>query len=147
MEAERASDKYSQRVDIALGRSRLVEAFVVAGTLATLALLWAIPWDIEARALGVGWTGVCALHALRRVRAVRSLALDRWGEVVVDGASGQVRDGSFVAPWLVSLRWRPAGARFDRTLLVAPDMLGRDEFRRLRVLLKLGDSGRSSNLG
>jgi hypothetical protein len=45
----------------------------------------------------------------------------------------------FVAPWLVAVRWRPAGRWRDRSLLVVPDMLGADDFRRLRVLLKFGD--------
>jgi hypothetical protein len=36
------------------------------------------------------------------------------------------------------VRWRPAGAWRDRSLLVAPGMLGAEDSRRLRVLLRWG---------
>ena len=67
----------------------------------------------------------------------RSLEVDpgpgrRWAS----SAPACLRDGSFVAPWLTIVRWRPEGARFDRTFLVVPGMLEREDFRRLRVLLR-----------
>jgi hypothetical protein len=51
---------------------------------------------------------------------------------------GRLEPGSFVAPWLTLVRWRPAGARFDRTVLVAPAMAQPEAFRRLRVRLRHG---------
>jgi toxin CptA len=50
--------------------------------------------------------------------------------------TGMVGGGSFVAPWLTIVRWRPQGAYSDRTLLILPDMVDPEEFRRLRVLLR-----------
>jgi hypothetical protein len=72
---------------------------------------------------------------VRRALAPHRLAIEL-GEVLVDGRAGSLRAGSFVAPWLAILRWRPAGARFDRTLLVSPDRLSPADFRHLRVIVK-----------
>jgi hypothetical protein len=57
---------------------------------------------------------------------------------------GAVQPRCFVAPWLTVVRWRPEGARFDRTFIVLPDMADGDAFRRVRVLLKWGEAGKSS---
>jgi toxin CptA len=139
MEAGRARDKYSERVEATLAPSPLARAFVGLAAAATLTLAWALPVAAELRMLAVAWVAIVSLHALGRLRRPRALALDRAGAMCVDGVSGRVRDGSFVAPWLTVLRWRPDGARLDRALLVAPDTLAAEEFRRLRVLLKFGD--------
>jgi toxin CptA len=135
----RSSDKYSDGLEMTLRRSRLAEAFVATGAAATLALTWASPLAWELQVPAIGWVGAAALHALRRLRAVARLRVERSGEVRVDGVSGELRDGSFVAPWLTVVRWRPRGAWLDRTLPLVPDMLGADDFRRLRILLKFGD--------
>ena len=79
-------------------------------------------------ALRAGSRGVCDL-------VLRGKAIDvRCG----DGSlrEGELRDGSFVAPFLTIVRWRPRHARFDRSIVILPDMLERDAFRRLRVALK-----------
>ena len=49
-----------------------------------------------------------------------------------------VRPGSFVAPWLTVVRWRPAGGRLDRTLVLLPDAAGSREMRNIRVILRWG---------
>lgn len=135
----RSSDKYSDGVGMTLRRSRLAEAFVAAGAAVTLALTWATPLAWELQLPAIGWIGAAALRALRRLRAVARLRVEQSGEVQVDGVSGELRDGSFVAPWLTVVRWRPRGAWLERTLLLVPDMLDADDFRRLRVLLRLGN--------
>jgi hypothetical protein len=145
MEAMRASDKYNERVSVTLARSRLAEGFVAAATLATLALVASIPLAHAARFAAVTWIGVHALLALRRLRAGSSLTLESSGTVGVDGREGRMRDGAFVAPWLTILRWRPDGAWLDRTLLIAPDRLGAEDARRIRVLLRW--SGRANETG
>jgi hypothetical protein len=123
---------------VVLAPSRIARGFVIATAVATLALVAAMPMAAELRALSACWVAVAALHALLRLRNPRSLRLDAEWRASVDGVEGQVRDGSFVAPWLTALRWRPEGAWLDRSLLVLPDMLAEEEFRRLRVLLRLG---------
>ena len=52
--------------------------------------------------------------------------------------AGRIREGSCVFPWLTVVRWRPADARRDHTVLLLPSMLDPEEFRRLRVLLRWG---------
>ena|SRR5688572_26061524 len=134
----RASHKYNERVDAVLGRSARAEAFVALGAVATAALLGAMPLPLELRTGGLAWIGACALRALRRLRPGTRLSLDAAGDIQVGGIAGAVAAGCFVAPWLTIVRWRPAGAWMDRSLLVAPGMLGADDFRRLRVLLRWG---------
>lgn len=55
-------------------------------------------------------------------------------------AAGHVRSASFVHPRLTTLVWRPDGARLSRSVLLLPDMLAAEDFRRLRVLLRYGSS-------
>jgi hypothetical protein len=132
------SRQYSEQVEAILGRSKRVELSVLGGALATAALVGVMPLPLEAHALGLALIGYASLAALRRLRPGVRLRIDSGGAIEVGQASGTVRDGSFVAPWLAVVRWRPVGAWRDRSLLVAPDMLGADEFRRLRVLLRWG---------
>ena len=132
------SRQYSEQVEATLGRSKRAEGFVAAWALATAVLVGALPLPLESHALGLAWIGYVSLAALRRVRPGLRLRIDSGGAIEVGQATGAVRDGSFVAPWLAVVRWRPVGAWKDRSLLVAPDMLGADEFRRLRVLLRWG---------
>lgn len=120
---------------MALRPSRSAAAAVALMAAATLALIAATPGPLGARILAGTWVACLALHALRPNR-LRSLRLERSGEIEVDGRAGTLRPGSFVAPWLTVIRWRPRRARFDRTVLVLPDMLPPETFRELRVLLK-----------
>jgi hypothetical protein len=91
---------------------------------ATLALIAFTPGDAALRILAATWTSCIALHAADRMRRPRAIDL------------ALVRDGSFVAPWLTVVRWRPPGARFDRATIVLPEMLSGEEFRELRVRLR-----------
>jgi hypothetical protein len=130
-----AEDKYSGELVASLAPSRLARAFVAVASAATLALLLATPLPLRATLLAVTALACLALDALRRAAAAPRIVLDREGAIAVGGRAGTVSAGSFVAPWLVLLRWRAAGARCDRTLLVAPDMLPPNDFRALRVTL------------
>jgi hypothetical protein len=115
----------------------------VAGAAAvTLVLACVTPLTHELRALAACWVALAALRALRRLGASHRLYVDAAGEVSVDETQGCLRPGSFVAPWLTTVRWRPVGAWIDRSLLVLPDGLPPGEFRRLRTLLKLGHPSR-----
>ena len=136
MEAMQESDKYSEGVDVLLARSPRVEGFCACAAVASAVLVAVLPIAIELRAAALAWIGLFALAALRSARAARVVRIDLERMVEVEGVAGRVRDGSFVAPWLVVVRWRPERAWRDRSLLVAPDMLGADDFRRLRVLLR-----------
>jgi hypothetical protein len=131
-----ADDKYSGALEVGLGRSLMVPAFVGGAGAASLAVLAFTPVPLALGILLGTWVCVVGLDALRRALVIHRLAISLGGEVTVDGRAGTLRAGSFVAPWLTVVRWRPAGTRFDRTLLVVPDMLGADAFRELRVILR-----------
>ena len=109
--------------------------FVAAGAGATLALLAVLPGHAVARGLAASWCVGVAVHALASVRRARQVRMDG-RRIQVDEVSGEVVDGSFVAPWLTVVHWRPLGARFTRTLPVLPDMLDAEAFRALRVALR-----------
>jgi toxin CptA len=148
MGAKAREDKYSEaRCEVALEPSRQGAWIVALAALATLAVVAATPGAPALRILAGTWIACAALEALhsrallRGRRAARGVCLARGGEVAVRDPlgrwrTGTVRDGSFVAPWLTVIRWRPAGARFDRTIPILPDMLSREDFRRVRVLLR-----------
>jgi toxin CptA len=136
----RARDKYNERVEAVLGRSRYGEASIAVGAVATALLLAAMPLPLEAQGAAFAWTLFVALRALRRLRPGTRLRVDREGTIEVDGVEGCVRVGSFVAPWLTVVRWRPRHAWIDRTVLVVADVRPGEERRRLRVLLSVGDA-------
>jgi len=121
--------------------SGAVSAALAAAAFATLAILAALPWSLGLKAsLALGVCGL-ALRARREIRDVRRVCLEADGTVTVMSQSGQVlegrlRDASFVAPWLIIVRWRPVGARFDRTVLIVPGMLPANPARRLRIALR-----------
>lgn len=131
-----AEDKYSGVVDAVLGRSHILPVLVAVAAASTVALLAVARLPLAITLLLATWAVCAGLDTVRRAVPVRTLSLGRDGGILLDGRAGSLRDGSFVAPWLTVIRWRPAGARFDRTVLILPDMLSREEFRRLRVLLR-----------
>jgi len=49
---------------------------------------------------------------------------------------GAVLPDSYVGPLLTTIVLRPDGSRWSRSLAILPDMLPRDDFRRLRVMLR-----------
>ena len=136
MEALQGFDKYSGVLETSLARSRRVPQFVGFAWLATSAVTWATPMPLAAEILLGTGVACLAIDALRRTGRRARLYLDADGAISVDGRAGTVVDGSFVAPWLTVIHWRPAGALFTRTLLVAPDMLAPEVFRELRVILR-----------
>lgn len=135
MGAVRTNDKYSGAVVVTLARSWRLAAFIASGAGASLALVATTPLPVATAVLLATWLACAGLDAWRRGVRRRHLALGLDGSVAIDATPGRLRDGCFVAPWLTLVRWRPDGARFDRTVAVLPDMLPADDFRRLRVLL------------
>lgn len=121
--------------------SGVAAAFLATASLATLAILALVPFPAETRALLMVAVLALAAHAHRWLRRVRALKVDETRAVWVQDRSGlwrsgSVSDGSLVAPWLTILNWRPPGARFDRTVVILPDMLPADAMRRIRVILR-----------
>jgi hypothetical protein len=129
---------------VAPGPSRRAVAFIVASHAATSALLLALPLPLAARAVcvlavaaSVGW----ALWRVASRNAPAFVAVGLDGHITItrrdgSGEHGCVRPDTYVGATLVTLVWRPDGARLPRTLLVSGDSLDRDDFRRLRVALR-----------
>jgi hypothetical protein len=80
----------------------------------------------------------------RGVPALLHVGIDRGMTVTGrDGRSraGVILDNSYVGAWLTTIVWRADGIRWwrpARTIVVLPDTLPEDEFRRLRVVLRYG---------
>ena len=115
-------------------------AFLAAAVGATLALVIFVPFADEARAAAFASVIPLAWHAHGRLGAARALRLDCTGCLAVRDRigwrTGQLRAGSFVAPWLTIIRGRPEGARLDRTLVILPDMVQGTALRKSRVILR-----------
>jgi hypothetical protein len=137
------------RVSLRPSRLAAVAIVAIAGVAWLAVLVLSVPTIahlVTGLALG-GWARLqCRRHAWRTSRhAVVEVMLSSDAVVVVrrrDGRleAGHVRAASFVHPWFTSIVWRPDGARFARSVPLLPDMLGVDDFRRLRVLLRYGRS-------
>lgn len=84
--------------------------------------------------------------ALRRgTRAIRRIELDGHLQIAVTTGNcacdrGRVLPDSYVGARITTIVWRPEGARLARAILLLPDMLPPDDFRRLRILLRYGRS-------
>jgi hypothetical protein len=129
--------------------SRLAGVATVVAVVATSALVAWLPVDAWLRASAVAAVG-CYGIALDRfwvqrsaARAVVALQLGADRTIAVIERSGCRREGdvqcdSYVGSALTTIVWRDRGARASRAMTILPDMLAADDFRRLRVLLRLG---------
>jgi toxin CptA len=122
--------------------SRQLSWLLGAAHAAAMGVSWAAPlaWWLS---LGLSLAVLASLGlSLRRALAPpRGLELrpdgsaalqdrrDRWTEVRILGSS-------FVSPALTVLNLAAAGTRLQRVVVIAPDALPADEFRRLRVWLR-----------
>jgi toxin CptA len=140
--------KYSDgAVEVRLRPSWIALFGIASMALATLGLLALIPGAPGLRILAstcVACAGLEAIHAIalrRGRRGARTILLRRSREIAVCSDNGlwrpgRVCDGSFVAPWLTIIRWRPDDRVFARSIVILPGMLDAESFRRLRVILR-----------
>ena len=148
MDAKAAGFKYSEaRVSLVLAPSARAAACIVLACLATAGLIAATPLSLVVRVPALAWTAFAAIRALRRIawhrgkQGVRGLRIDGGALIEVDDGegrviAGEVRSGSFVAPWLTIVRWQPEGSRLRRSIVLLPDMVEAESFRALRVVLR-----------
>ena len=130
-------------------------AFVCAGTVATMVLVAWLPGDAWLRALAVLVTGTRGLVSLR-MWALRSsrrsiVAIELGGDAQVAlterggrRIEGRVGADSYVGASLTTLVVRGNSAFASRATAILPDMLPGEDFRRLRVLLRLAEPGKNS---
>jgi hypothetical protein len=117
-------------------------AFLLAAFAATAALVLFLPLAPALRGAVLAYVFLQATRACRKGLAFRALRLTRMRELHLLGADGEwrqgaVRDGCVVLSWLVAIRWRPAGGRYDRALLILPDMASKEDLRKIRVILRM----------
>jgi hypothetical protein len=129
-----------EEITCELRRSRRADAFLACAVGLTLAIVALVPFADTARALLYLWTVAGAAHARVKLRRVRALQISAEGYIVVHEKArvraGRLAAGSFVSPWLTIVNWRPEGARYTRTLVLLPDMVGCDALRNIRVILR-----------
>ncbi len=124
----------------------LLTLALVVATSALVAWLPAEPWQrlLAVSLLGVYGVAVVRAWAERSTRrAIVAIAVGADRHIAVVERSGrrvegEVQDDSYVGFAITTIVWRGAGARYSRTIAILPDMLSAEDFRRLRVLLRLG---------
>jgi toxin CptA len=138
-------------VRVVLSPSYTALALIGALAVATCAVIATLP--LEPAALGLA-TIVVVVWAVDRIhvvalrhgpRAVRQFQVRGDLTVVIvtgDGnaCAGRIHRDSYVGARLSTLVWRPFGRWRLRAILLLPDMLPAQDFRRLRVLLRYGRS-------
>ena len=138
-------------VRVSLAPSLLAAALIglPAGGTAIVVATLPLPPFLLALALAAvcawAWERVCVVALRRGAHAVRGFELRGDLTIVVASGDGTARAGrvhrdSYVGAALSTIVWRPYGRWRMRTILVLPDMLPRDDFRRLRVLLRYARS-------
>ncbi len=127
--------------------SRQLAWLLLAGHAAAVVLSWLAPvaWWLS---LGLSMAVATSLGFTVRNQALRSAAgaltaleLRPDGSAAVEDRQGRrsevrILGSSFVSPLLTILNLAVTGLRLRRSLVVAPDALAAEEFRRLRVWLR-----------
>jgi toxin CptA len=138
-------------VHVVLSPSRIAGVGIGIVAAATLALTVALPMHPLLQAVTVAAVVASAVwsfevDALQRSRfAVTEIRVAPDLMLVAcmgDGhlVAGHVCAATYVGARLTTIVWRPDGRRWSRTILVLPDMLPAEDFRRLRVMLRYARS-------
>jgi hypothetical protein len=121
------------------GSRALAGALLLVHAAGAACVLAALPgpggWALALLLVLLGGTAVRARALLRARHSIRAVELGPGGEAVLERADGQrrvrrVSARRHVGPWWVALPYADAPGR---GLLIARDMLDRDDFRRLRL--------------
>lgn len=132
--------------EIRLERSRGLLIAITLSHLAALVITLAMPlapWlqTVFGVSIAASLVQACRRHILRNGRhAVTGLKPTRDGLSIETHGDGwllsDILDSSFVTPWLTVLHLRLPQRRRPVHIVLLPDMLSTDEFRRLRIWLK-----------
>lgn len=130
-----------------LRRSRLLALVIVLPAVASLISVWMLSLNVWVQFSLITAVLFWTLHhllidaGLKMRRSCVAFRLEeREGIVLVlrSGShhSGKVLPYSFISPYMVILGVLQSGDRRRRNLLIMPDAMGADSFRRLRVALR-----------
>jgi lysylphosphatidylglycerol synthetase-like protein (DUF2156 family) len=136
---------------IELKPSRIAAALIVVGVIATAVLVAWLPgerWWRASLVVALGGYGIAlvrkwAYRVTRHSIVAIAVGADRRIAITERGGrriEGVVQPDSYVGAALTTVVLRAAGARRSRAIAILPDMLPADDFRRLRVLLRLGQA-------
>jgi hypothetical protein len=150
--------KPSPRLRLEPRPSRMGCALVATASATTSILLGLLPLPMAAVVPAAAAVAAVLVSGLwrctgRGVPALLHVGIDRRITVTDrDGRSraGMIQDDSYVGAWLTTIVWRWDGMpwwRPARAIVVLPDTLPRDEFRRLRVVLRYGRPGTGGRSG
>jgi hypothetical protein len=138
-------------VFVSLGPSRIACGAIALLAIATFGILLSLPVSfpvvLAASCVLAAWAAnrILIIGLRRGPRAVRDIRLEGDDTVTIGYGTGRsvqgvLRTPSSVGARLTTLVWRPHGAHCSRSVLILPDMLPADAFRRLRVLMRYGRS-------
>ncbi len=138
-------------VHVVLAPSRRIAVGVCLASVATLVVLVALPlagWQLFLAGSALAAWAIDAIRTVAWRRGPRA-AVELWLApnrlLAVRGGDGRLRAGhvrgsSRVGALVTTIVWRPDGAWTSRAILLVPDVLPEDEFRRVRVLLRYARS-------
>jgi hypothetical protein len=143
----------SPPLQLDLRPSRLGRRLVAAGGAVTAVLIVWLPLGHEFRIVALLIVAQAMIDGIRRVAgralpATLVVGVDR--RIVVrrrdgDLVAGLILDATYVGTYLTTVVWRPDGdgvgwriLRPAQTIIVLPDALSAEDFRRLRVVLRYG---------
>lgn len=136
-----------ETLTIAVGPSRRLAGLLVGMHGFAVVMFWLAPLPHWLAALLMPLFIGSAWHTLRRdgfrtqQGSLIALRLDADGRCEFQTRTGAWREAallgsSFVAPYLTVLNLKPAGGRLVKHLVILPDAVDAEDFRRLRVWLK-----------
>jgi len=149
----------AQKLRVTLERSPLVALAVVIIHAGTALLVAYLPLPIAAAAAAYALIAASAAwslwrHAFRAGRAgIETIVVRADRTVEIGRRSGareecMIADSSVVTAWLTLMHAFPKDRRHWpwhlRAVLIAPDMLSTDDYRQLRVLLRMGKPARAA---
>ena len=141
--------KPARTLRLTLGPSRAASVLIYGACTTSAALVAWLPAAAVLRGALVIAVGAYAIftvrHSATRIasRAIVGIELGLDRAVCLTERAGRriegvVQPGSYVGALLTTLVVRPDGKRRLRSVAILPDMLPAEDFRRLRLLLRLG---------
>lgn len=128
-------------MQLELRASRVLFQLLVIVHLLSITLLWLIHAELLLKTALFGVILLSALHTRRQIRYRPQLTLTSGQEIILhqhnDELIGTLSADTVVTPFLVLLRFRLADQRSTTTIPIFYDALPHEQFRALRVHLKL----------